>query len=89
MSGPVSLTTPLSPVHADPAPSGATITCLLTALTAAVQVLGYLDGDEAPATVDATLEVRPTDFVPRLRRWSPHPDCECAGAARRGVGVDR
>jgi hypothetical protein len=73
---------------AEPAPTGATIICLLTALTAAVQVLAHLDGDQAPATVDATLEMRPPDFVPRLRRWSPHPDCGCAGAAGRGAGVD-
>jgi hypothetical protein len=70
---------------AEPAPSGATITCLLTALTAAVQVLALLDGEEEPATVDATLELRPPTYLPRLRRWSPHPDCGCAMAARGGV----
>jgi hypothetical protein len=74
---------------ADPAPSGATITCLLTALTAAVQVLAHLDGDEEPATVDATLELRPPTFLPRLRRWSAHPDCGCAGAARGGADRER
>jgi hypothetical protein len=74
---------------ADPAPSGATITCLLTALTAAVQVLAHLDGDEEPATVDATLELRPPTFLPRLRRWSAHPDCGCAGAARGGADGER
>jgi bacteriocin biosynthesis cyclodehydratase domain-containing protein len=73
----------------DPAPSGATITCLLTALTAAVQVLAHLDGEEDPATLDATLELRPPAFLPRLRRWPPHPDCGCVGAARGAVGPDR
>jgi hypothetical protein len=70
---------------ADPAPSGATTTCLLTALTAAVQVLAHLDGDEAPVTVDAALELRPPAFLPRLRRWPVHPGCGCTGAARRAA----
>jgi hypothetical protein len=71
---------------ADPAPSGATITCLFTALTAAVQVLAHLDGEEEPATLDATLELRPPAFLPRLRRWPPHPDCGCGGVARGATG---
>jgi hypothetical protein len=74
---------------AEPAPSGATITCLLTALTAAVQVLAHLDGDEDPATVDATLELRPPGLLPRVRRWPPHPGCDCAGAVRRGADGNR
>jgi len=73
----------------DPAPSGATITCLLTALTAAVQVLAHLDGEERPVTVDGTLELRPPAFLPRLRRWPPHPDCGCGGATRRADGPER
>jgi hypothetical protein len=71
----------------DPPPSGATVTCLLTAVTAAVQVLAYLDGSAAPVTLDATLELRPPELAPRLRRWAPHPACGCrAGlqAAPRG-----
>ncbi len=60
-------------------PSGATVTCLLTAVTAAVQVLAYLDGGAAPVTLDATLELRPPDLLPRLRRWTPHPACGCRG----------
>ncbi|MCZ2829649.1 ThiF family adenylyltransferase [Modestobacter sp. VKM Ac-2986] len=67
---------------ADPGPSGATVTCLLTALTAAVQVLALLDGDDEPATVGATLELRPPDLLPRVRRWPPHPDCDCGAAGR-------
>ena len=67
---------------ADPGPSGATVTCLLTALTAAVQVLALLDGDDEPGTVGATLELRPPDLLPRLRRWLPHPDCDCGAAGR-------
>lgn len=67
---------------ADPPPSGSTVTCLLTAVTAAVQVLAYLDGDAAPVTLDATVELRPPDLLPRLRRWPPHPSCACGGAER-------
>jgi hypothetical protein len=61
----------------DAPPSGTTVTCLLTAVTAALQVLAYLDGSGAPATLDATVELRPPDLVPRIRRWSPHPACGC------------
>jgi hypothetical protein len=61
----------------EPPPTGATVTCLLTAATAAVQVLAWLDGTAAPATLDATLELPPDDPVPRRRRWRPHPDCGC------------
>jgi hypothetical protein len=62
-------------------PSGATTTCLLTAVTAALQVLAYLDGTAAPVTLDATLELRPPDPVPVRRRWTPHPSCGCLDAA--------
>jgi bacteriocin biosynthesis cyclodehydratase domain-containing protein len=64
-----------------PLASGATVTCLLTAVTAAVQVLAWLDGSAAPVTLDATLELRPPDPVPRRRRWGPHPECGCRPAA--------
>jgi hypothetical protein len=69
---------------AEPLPSGATVTCLLTAATAALQVLAYLDGAGAPGTLDATIELRPPDHAPRLRRWTVHPACGCgaAGPAR-------
>jgi hypothetical protein len=56
---------------------GATVTCLLTAALAAVQVLAFLDGRAAPVTLDAALELRPPDLAPRLRRWRPHPSCAC------------
>ncbi|MGY5882813.1 ThiF family adenylyltransferase [Modestobacter lacusdianchii] len=69
---------------ADPAPSGSTLTALFTALTAAVQVLAHLDGDDGPVTVGGTLELRSPEFLPRLRRWPAHPDCAC-GAARRAT----
>ncbi|MDK3258778.1 ThiF family adenylyltransferase [Blastococcus capsensis] len=65
--------------------SGATLTCLLTALLAAGQALAYLDDAGAPLTLDATVEVRPPDLLPRLRRWPPHPTCGC-GAADPGPG---
>ncbi|MDT0277651.1 ThiF family adenylyltransferase [Blastococcus goldschmidtiae] len=63
---------------AEPPPSGATVTCLLTAVTAAVQVLAYLDGTAAPIVLDATLELAPPDLVPGVRRWTTHPQCGCA-----------
>jgi len=62
---------------ADPPASGTTVTCLLTVATAAQQVLAYLDGSAAPATLDATVELHPPDHRPRLRRWPPHPACRC------------
>jgi hypothetical protein len=67
----------------EPPPSGATVTCLLTVVTAALQVLAYLDGSGAPATLDATVELRPPDLLPRIRRWPVHPACGC-GAAPAG-----
>jgi hypothetical protein len=67
-------------------PSGATVTCLLTAATAAVQVLAYVDGTAAPATIDATMELRPPDLVPRLRRWSAHAECACGAPGSAGGG---
>ena len=65
----------------DPPPSGATVTCLVTVATAALQVLAYVDGSAAPATLGATVELRPPDLRPRLRSWRPHPACECGAAA--------
>ncbi|RBY96502.1 thiamine biosynthesis protein ThiF [Blastococcus sp. TF02-8] len=68
-------------VTAEPPASGSTLTCLLTALLAAGQVLAYLDDAGAPLTLDASVELRPPDLIPRVRRWPPHPSCGC-GAAR-------
>jgi hypothetical protein len=65
----------------DPPPSGAAVTCLFTAATAGVQVLAFLDGAAAPAVLDATLELRPPDLLPRVRRWPAHPACGCRGGA--------
>lgn len=65
---------------AEPPPSGATVTCLVTVATAALQVLSYLDGAAAPVTLGATVELRPPDLRPRLRRWPPHPACGCVAA---------
>jgi hypothetical protein len=67
----------------EPPPSGATVTCLVTVATAALQVLAYLDGSAAPATLDATVELRPPDLRPRVRRWPPHPACDCGVAAEK------
>jgi hypothetical protein len=58
-------------------PGGATVTCLATAVTAAVQVLTVLDGAGAPASLGTTVELRPPDLLPRTRRWPAHPDCGC------------
>jgi bacteriocin biosynthesis cyclodehydratase domain-containing protein len=66
---------------ADPPPSGATVTCLVTVATAALQILAYLDGGAAPVTLGATVELGPPDLRPRLRRWPPHPACDCGVAA--------
>jgi hypothetical protein len=41
-----------------------------------------VDGAAAPATLDATLELRPPDLVPRVRGWSVHPECDCTAAVR-------
>lgn len=70
----------------EPPPSGATVTCLLTAVTAAVQVLAYLDGSAAPVTLEATLEIGPPDLVPRVRRWAAHPECGCVQRAGEATG---
>jgi bacteriocin biosynthesis cyclodehydratase domain-containing protein len=67
----------------EPPPSGATVTCLVTVATAALQVLAYLDRSAAPATLDATVELRPPDLRPRVRRWPPHPACDCGAAAEK------
>jgi hypothetical protein len=67
---------------------GATTTCLLTAVTAALQVLAYLDGAAAPVTLGATLELRPPDPVPVLRRWPAHPSCGCTAAAPESALAD-
>lgn len=61
----------------EPPPSGATVTCLLTAATAALQVLAYLDGGGSPAALEATIELSPPDHAPRRRRWPAHPECGC------------
>jgi hypothetical protein len=74
---------------ADAAPSGATTTCLVTAVTAAVQVLAYLDGVDTPVTLNAAVELRPPDPVPRLRPWRPHAACGClSDVDERAGGAD-
>ncbi len=69
----------------EPPPSGATVTCLLTAATAALQVLAYVDGSSAPGVLDATIELGPPHLAPRVRRWPPHGACACGAAGGRGV----
>ena len=73
----------------EPPASGATVTCLLTAVVGAVQALAFLEGSAAPAAVDATLEMRPPALLPTRREWPPHAACECAAgrtAGRRRIG---
>ncbi|MGY1807246.1 ThiF family adenylyltransferase [Blastococcus sp. SYSU D00669] len=60
--------------------AGATVTCLLTAVVAAVQVLAFLDGAAAPVALEATVELTPPDLLPRVRRWPAHPACGCRAA---------
>ncbi|HYO36423.1 MAG TPA: thiamine biosynthesis protein ThiF, partial [Geodermatophilus sp.] len=56
---------------------GAAVTCLATAVTAAVQVLAVVDGAGAPVSLGTTVELRPPDLLPRTRRWTAHPGCGC------------
>jgi bacteriocin biosynthesis cyclodehydratase domain-containing protein len=65
----------------EPPPSGATVTCLLTAATAALQVLAFVDGTASPGALEATIELHPPALAPRLRRWPPHPACGCGADA--------
>jgi hypothetical protein len=67
-------------------PGGATVTCLTTAVVAAVQALAYLDGRAAPVALGATLELRVPDLLPRTRRWPVHPDCGCVPVAATPPG---
>lgn len=64
--------------------SGSTVTCLLTALTAAQQVLAYLDGSGTPAALGATVELRAPDLVPARRPWPAHGACRCLEAPAAG-----
>jgi ThiF family len=73
---------------AEPPPSGTTITCLLTAATAALQALAYLDGSAAPGVLEATVELRPPLLNPRVRRWPVHPACVCGAAGRPTLAGD-
>lgn len=59
------------PGHADPA------CAVATAALAVAQALALLDGEEAPAALDAVLEVDAGRGAVRRRPWSPHPDCPC------------
>jgi len=70
----------------EPPPSGATVTCLLTAATAALQVLAYVDGSAAPGVLEATIELSPPHLTPRVRRWPAHPACACGAAGRQPDG---
>ena len=69
----------------EPPPSGATVTCLLTAATATLQVLAFVDGTARPGALEATIELHPPDLVPRLRRWPAHPACGCGAASGNGA----
>jgi len=47
---------------------------------AGLQVLAFLDGEPAPATIDGTLEITLPDGRVRRRSWSAHPACGCQWA---------
>ncbi|WP_448627101.1 ThiF family adenylyltransferase [Geodermatophilus sp. URMC 64] len=68
----------------DPPAGGAAVTCLLTAATAAMQVLAFLDGTGSPAALEGTVELTPPDLLPGVRRWPPHPGCGCLDGAAPG-----
>lgn len=50
---------------------------VLAAAAGAMQALAYLDGRDAPAVRDATLELTLPDWRLRRRSWPPHPACHC------------
>ncbi len=60
--------------------TGSTGLCAATAVTALTQVLGHLDGTAAPLALDAALELRAPDLLPRRRAWPAHPGCPCRAA---------
>lgn len=57
----------------------------LAAALAVTQVLAHLDGRRA-VTRASTLELTAAEPVPRLRQWSVHPTCGCAGVGAAGGG---
>ncbi|MGQ0465044.1 MAG: ThiF family adenylyltransferase [Sporichthyaceae bacterium] len=66
---------------AEPGPPEAKAACDVVLATtvachAALQALAFVESGTAPA-VDATLQVRLPDGMPRRRSWLPHPACEC------------
>ena len=73
----------------EPPASGATVTCLLTAVVGAVQALAFLEGTTAPAALDATLEMRPPALLPTRREWPPHPACRCVRGRDAASAADR
>ncbi len=66
--------------------TGSTGLCAATAVTALTQALGHLDGTAAPVALDAALELRSPDLLPRRRAWPAHPGCACRAAGPRWVG---
>ena len=55
----------------------------LAAAAATAEVLRAVDGLATPATLDATLEWRGDELIPRRRSFAPHPGCDCAAIGRR------
>lgn len=74
------LATPGTGVPADPPPCDVVL-ATATAAHAALQALEWLErgpADPLPATVGATLELRPPAWRLRRRAWQTHPLCGCA-----------
>jgi bacteriocin biosynthesis cyclodehydratase domain-containing protein len=65
----------LSAASRPPAHEETTLAAVCGALAAA-QALAHLDGRTATVR-GASLEVSLPEAVPRLREWTPHPDCGC------------
>jgi hypothetical protein len=68
----------LAQVLARPAaPAAETVSSLLGASLAALQVLGHLDAGPPPAAHGATLEIGLPDGLVARRPWPAHPACGC------------
>lgn len=51
------------------------------------QALLFLDGQQAPATLNGTLELVLPDWQWRRRTWAPHGDCACGAGRCRTMGM--
>lgn len=56
----------------------------LAAAIAGAQALQWLDGEQHPETIDATIDIALPDLVLHRRHWPAHPECACT--RRIGLG---